>query len=144
MVYIFIGFILFVILFLLLFPFKIHVHNIDNYLHINIGDLLNLKLNLFALFYKKNKNNKKPEISKIKKIKFKEIDLKIRGLNFDYRLNGAYFGGLYGICGFLAQLGKMNNIKFNYEFNYLGDKSVEFKSVFRARMTTIIDIFNGV
>ncbi len=143
MIYIFISVLIVLGITLLIFPFKIHVYNNDNYLYINIGKLLNLKLNLLAVFDKKQKK-KKTEFSKIKKFKFKEINLKIQGLNFDYRLNGAYFGLIYALSGFFKNIGKMNDIKFNYEFNYLGDKSIEFNSIFRARMMTIIDIFNGV
>ena len=119
-------------------------YNEDNNFYINISNIVNLKINLFALLDNANNQDLKKQtkgFNVIKKLKFKEIDIKIAGLNFDYRLNGGYFGLLYAIFGFLDSILVSNDIKFNYDLKYQGDKSLEFKSIFRARIGNIIKGF---
>jgi hypothetical protein len=135
---------LIVILFLcllIIYPFKIIIYNQNNYLFINISNFITLKINLFVLF----DNNHNEEIKKqakgariITKVKFKEINIDIKGLNFDYKLNGAYYGIIYALLGFIDKLLETKNIKFNYNASYLGDKYIEFKSVFRIQVIKVI------
>ena len=135
---------LFLVLFVIFYPFKVLAYNEDNNFYINISNIVNLKINLFALLDNANNQDLKKQtkgFNVIKKLKFKEIDIKIAGLNFDYRLNGGYFGLLYAIFGFLDSILVSNDIKFNYDLKYQGDKSLEFKSIFRARIGNIIKGF---
>lgn len=143
-----IGIIILVILliFLVLYPFKVIIYNQDNYLFVNIAKIINLKLNLLVLFDNNHNEDIKKQVKGlkvIKKIKFKEIDLKVEGLNFNYSLNGAYFGILYALFGFLDKICQINNIKLNYDLKYLGDKSIEVKSVIRARIGAVLIGFYG-
>ena len=148
MKYIIIGIVAVVLLaIILVYPFKITIYNDENYLFINISKLVDLKLNLFVFLNDRNAINKdksKKGMKLIKKIKFKEIDFKLQGLNFDYRINGAYFGILYGIFGFLDSVCKINDRDLNYDLRYSGDKSIEFKSVVRARITNLLRVFQGI
>lgn len=146
MKYIVMGFILAIlIVFVFIYPFRISIYNNENYLYINISKFINLKVNLFVLLNntKINKNST-TGFKVLKKIKFKEVDLKLQGLNFDYNLNGGYFGLLYAIFGFIDSICNFNNIEFNYELNYNGDKSVDFKSIARARVINVLKVFNGI
>ena len=146
MKYFVIGLILLIILlFLFIYPFRISIYNDDNYLFINISKFLNLKVNLFVLINnpKINKNTSKG-FKVLKKIKIREVNLKLQGLNFDYRLNGGYFGMLYAVFGFLDSYCISNNITFNYELNYNGDKSIYFKSIARARVINVLKVFQGI
>lgn len=136
--------ILLLVLFVIFYPFKVLAYNRDNNFYINISNIVNLKINLFTLLDNANNQDLKKQtkgFNVIKKLKFKEIDIKIAGLNFDYRLNGGYFGLLYAIFGFLDAILVSNDIKFYYDLKYEGDKSLEFKSIFRARIGNIIKGF---
>lgn len=146
MKYFIVGIILLgVILFLFIYPFKVSIYNDDNYLFINISKFINLRVNLFVFLNnpKINKNAGKG-FKVLKKIKLKKVELKLQGLNFDYRLNGGYFGLLYALFGFLDSVCEVNNIEFNYELNYNGDKSVEFKSIARTRVINVLKVFQGI
>ena len=136
---------LLLIAFILIYPFRVSVYNEDNYLFINISKFINLKVNLFILINnpKINKNASKG-VKVLRKIKFEEVDVTLQGLNFDYRLNGGYFGLIYAIFGFLDSICQQNNINFNYNLNYKGDKSIEFKSIARARVINVIKVFQGI
>ena len=136
-----------VVLLILFYPFKVTIFNQDNYLFINVNGFVNLKLNLFVFLNNKpnlNKTKANTGFKLIKKIKIKEVDLKLQGLNFDYRINGGYFGLLYAMFGFLNSICKAKDIKLNYDFKYQGDKSIEFRSVIRARLTNVVKVFQGI
>ena len=126
---------------------KIIIYNQDNYLFVNISKFIDMKINLFVLIDNVHLGNIKKgskEIKVVKQMKIKEIDLKLQGLNFDYRLNGGYFGLMYAIFGFLDSICKINGINLNYDLRYQGDKSVEFKSIIRARVVNLIRVFQGI
>ena len=128
-------------LFLLFYPFKVKIYNIDNYLYINIIDFINVKINLFSILNDLNEDKIKKQksgVKIIKQLKFKEIDLKINGLNFDYRLNGGYFGILYAFLGTIDNILLTRGVLFNYDLSYDGDKSVEFYTIVRARFKNIL------
>lgn len=134
----------FLLLFIFFYPFKITLYNKDNYIHINISNFITLKMNLLVLLDSNHNEDIKKQAKGVKiinKVKFKEIDLRLQGLNFDYRLNGGYFGMLFALFGFLKILCEMNEINFNYDLKYQGDKSIEFKSIFRARVSKVLTTF---
>lgn len=135
--------VLIVISFFIFYPFKVKVYNLNNYLFINIGGIINIKINLLSLFENLNKdsiNEQKEGLKIIKKLKFKEVDLKIVGLNFDYRLNGGYFGLLYALFATIDNILLTRGVLFNYELSYKGDKSIEFFAIMRARMSNVIKV----
>lgn len=135
----------FLLLFVLVYPFRVSIYNQDNFLIVNISKLLNLKINLIELFKKPVDINKAPVGMKVlTKIKLKEVDLKLQGLNFNYSLNGGYFGGIYAFLGFVDLICMQNDIKFNYDLRYMGDKSLEFKSIIKARLLNVIKVFNKI
>lgn len=146
MKYYIIGIILIIILlFLFFYPFKVTIYNKDNYLYVNISELLNLKINLNMLLNKRyNLDDSSRGIKLISKIKIKEMDINISGLNFNYNLNGMYFGILYGIFGFFDSLCDFKDINFRYDLNYSGDKSISFKSVIKARVNNVIKVFKKI
>lgn len=148
MKYIILGIILTIILvFLLVYPFKIVIYNKSNYLHIDISNFLTLRLNLLAILDNAKSDdikNSSKNIKLMKKIKIKKIDIKLKGLNFDYRMNGAYFGAICALGGIGKKIFADKDIEFNCDFQYLGDKSIEFESIIRARAIKIIGIINNV
>ena len=136
-----------IIAFFLLYPFKIKIYNEENNLFINVNGFVNLRVNLFAILDSKqlsNQDNSTFPFKLLKKIKIKELDLKLAGLNFDYRLNGGYYGLLCGVFATIKSICYGNDIKFNYELEYLGDKSIEFNSVLRTRIYNVLKIFKSV
>ena len=138
-------FLLIMLIFVFIYPFRISIYNDDNYLFINISKFINLKVNLFVLINNPRINKDSTKGFKVlKKIKFKEVNMKLQGLNFDYRVNGGYFGLLYAVFGFIDALCRFNNINFNYELNYHGDKSVDFKTIARARVINVLKVFKEI
>ena len=148
MYYIFLTFLLIILcIIILIYPFKVTLYNEDNYLIIKISNILALRINLFVLL----DNNHNDELKKqskqvklIKKIKFKQIDLRIQGLNFDYKINGAYFGLAYALLGYINKVCQYQHIDLNYNLNYLGDKSIEFRVIFRARVALVLSGFLAI
>lgn len=138
-----VSFVIF-LLFIFFYPFKITLYNEDNYLYINISNFVTFKINLLVLFDNNHNEDIKKQAKGVKvinKVKFKEINLRLQGLNFDYRLNGGYFGMLFALFGLLKKICEMNEIDFNYDLRYQGDKSIEFKSIFRARVSRVLTAF---
>lgn len=138
-----VSFVIF-LLFIFFYPFKITLYNEDNYLYINISNFVTFKINLLVLFDNNHNEDIKKQAKGVKvinKVKFKEINLRLQGLNFDYRLNGGYFGMLFALFGLLKKICEMNEIDFNYDLRYKGDKSIEFKSIFRARVSRVLTAF---
>ena len=131
-------------IFVLLFPFKIKIYNRDNYLFINIANFIDLKLNLLVLLENidgLNIEKQKKNARVLKKIEIKEINLRAQGLNFNYQINGAYYGIIYAVVGFLNYILNYKGISFRYDLEYSGDKSIEFKSIIRARVGYVLSAF---
>lgn len=145
MVYIAIGVlvVLFIIL-ILVYPFKINIYNEDEYLFINISNFVNLKLNLLVLIENIDKINlekQKKSAKFLKNVRFEEVDLKIEGVNFDYQINGLYFGIMHALLGVIDCICYAKGIELKYDLKYLGEKSVKFNSVIRARISNVIIAF---
>ena len=137
-------FLLFTLVLLLFYPLKIKIYNSGNYLFVNIKNVLNLKINLLALIYKLDKLNleKQKKNSKvIKRIKLEEINLKISGLNFNYQINGAYYGIINAILGFLKSYSYQKNVILNYNLLYVGEKNILFKGKIKANFINLVSAF---
>lgn len=136
-----------IVVFLLTYPFKVIISNKSNYLYVNISNFLTLKVNLLLLLDKAKSGGLKDRdkgIGIIKKLRFKTIDVDVKGLNLDYSLSGAYYGVICAISGISKKYLEAKKIEFNYNLEYMGDKSVEFQSVIRARAITLIKTINRI
>ena len=88
--FVLILFIALLIIFLYVYPFKIYIYNDNKYLYIKVSFLMTLKLNLYVLLDPSNNEVFKKQAKGLKiinKLKFKEIDIYIRGLNMNYSIN---------------------------------------------------------
>lgn len=136
-----------VIFFLLFYPFKVTIWNEEEYLYIKISFLITIKINLFILFDNNHNDEIKKQASIIKilnKIRIKNIDLKMSGLNLDYEYGGEIFGYLNIILAILKNYLMMKNSEFTYDVNYMGKRSVKFKSIVYARLGIILkQVFGG-
>lgn len=147
MIYIIIFIVALLIILLFIYPFKIQIFNDDKYLFIKVGILITLKLNLYALLDESNSVELKKQakgIKIIKKLKFKEIDLYIRGLNYNYLVNGSYYGITCAILPIIQNILNSNEIKFNYLIDYNGELYIKFKSIVRSNFFNLIKGFYGV
>jgi hypothetical protein len=136
-----------IILFLLFYPFKITIFNNEKYLYIKISNIITLKLNLYALLDEENKEELKKQTKAIKlinKLKFKEISIYIRGINYNYEINGLYYGLLHAILPIANSILETNNIDFNYLIDYNGDPYIKFKSVVKGRLKNVLTAFYGI
>jgi hypothetical protein len=132
------------VIFLLLFPLKLKIFNKDNYLLINIANILNLRLNLLVLLENMNQDNLKKQkkaFKLLKKIELKELSVELTGLNFDYQISGAYYGTIHAIFGFIDSILYSRDIEFDYRLEYEGEKSFKFDSLIKARLTNILMAF---
>ena len=120
-----------ILIFLLLFPFKLKIFNKDNYLLINLGNIVNLRLNLLVLLENMNQLNlkrQKKTFNLLQKIEFKELNVELKGLNFDYQISGAYYGLIHALFGVIDSFLYYRNIEFDYKLEYDGEKSLKFES----------------
>ena len=143
----FVVIIIIILLFLLIYPFKITIYNDNKYLYIKVSYLMTLKLNLYVLLDPSNKETFKKQAKGLKiinKLKFKEIDIYIRGVNMNYSINGFYYGILQAILPIVNNLLESNNITFNYLVDYNGEMYIKFKSVVKARLNNVIKSFYGL
>ena len=147
MIYIIIFIITLLILLLFVYPFKIQIFNDDKYLFIKVGMLITLKLNLYALLDESNSLELKKQakgIKVIKKLRFKEIDLYIRGFNYNYLVNGSYYGITCALLPIIQNILDYNEIKFNYLVDYNGELYIKFKSIVRSNFFCLIKGFYGI
>ena len=135
------------ILFILFYPFKIALFNDGRYLYIKVSNFITLKLNLYALLEESNIDELKKQtksIKVIKKLKLKELDIYVRGFNYNYQINGVYYGVLLGLLPSISKILEENNITFNYLVDYTGELYIKFKSIVRARFSNILKAFYGM
>lgn len=147
MKYVILILIIALIIFVFIYPFKIIINNKSNYLYVNISNLLVFKLNLLGIIDKvKNEGIKDRKAGNrvIKNIKFKKISLNITGINSNYSLNAYYYGILCSVFGFLRTYFNYQNVEFDYNLNYLGEESLAFESIIRARAYRIINAINRI
>ncbi|MBR3890847.1 MAG: hypothetical protein IKJ30_02085 [Bacilli bacterium] len=138
---------LLLILFVFFYPFKITLYNDSKYLHIRISNIITLKLNLYALLEESNIDELKKQsksIKILKKLKLKQLDIYLRGFNYNYQINGIYYGILLGILPSINKLLERNNITFNYLVDYTGELYVKFKSIVRGNFSNILKVFYGI
>lgn len=128
------------VMFLLFYPFKFTIWNEAEYLYIKMW-LITIKINMLILF----DNNHNEEIKKqakmmrlVNKVRIDTIDLKISGLNFDYEYGGQIFGYLNIILAVIKNYLMMRNSDFNYDIEYMGEKSLKFKSIIYCKTGTIL------
>ena len=129
-----------VIIFLLLFPFKYTIWNEQEYLYIKTW-LTTIKINLLILFDNNHNEEIKKNAQMIKlfnKVKIETIDLKMSGLNFNYEYSGVIFGYLNIVLSVIKNYLMMRNSEFNYDIEYLGDKSISFKGIIYCKAGTIL------
>ena len=126
--------------FLLFFPFKYTIWNEYEYLYIKTW-IITIKINLLILF----DNNHNEEIKKnakmlklLNKIKVDTIDLEISGLHFDYEYSGQIFGYLNIILAVIKNYLMMKNSDFNYNIQYMGERSVRFTGIIYCKTETIL------
>ena len=132
---------------ILLYPFKITIFNDKKYLFIKISFLITLKLNIDALFNEENKEElvkQSKSFKIIKKLKFNEIDLYLSGINYNYSVNGAYYGLLCAFFPIIDNILESSKIKFNYLLDYDGELYLKFKSIVRARTFNVVKAFYGI
>ena len=129
-----------VIIFLLFYPFKFTIWNEKEYLYIKTW-LVTIKVNLLILF----DNNHNEEIKKnakliklINKIKIETINLNMSGLNFNYEYSGVVFGYLNILLSVIKNYLMMKNSEFNYQIEYMGDKSITFEGIIYCKTGTIL------
>ncbi|HHU59415.1 TPA: hypothetical protein GXZ34_00625 [bacterium] len=128
-------------MFILFYPFKVTVENKEQYLYIYFSSFFTYRINLLVLLDNEH-NDLIFEQSKkyylLKHLDFKYINIEIDGLNFDFNVGGEYYGYLHILFATLRNYAKANDIEFDYKLNYLRDKRIYFKSIFRYRWVTII------
>lgn len=135
-----------VITFLLFYPFKFTIWNENEYLYIKTW-MVTIKINLLILF----DNNHNEEIKKnarmiklFNKIQIETIDLKISGLNFNYEYSGVIFGYLNIVLPVIKNYLMMKNSDFNYNVQYMGEKSLRFKGIVYCKTGTILkQVYGG-
>jgi len=134
------------IIFLILYPFKFTIWNEKEYLYIKTW-FITIKINMLILFDNNHNEEIKKNVKLIRlfnKIKIDTIDLKIRGLNFDYEYSGQIFGYLNIVLAVIKNYLMMRNSDFNYDIEYIGEKSLKFKGIFYCKAGTILkQVYGG-
>ena len=135
------------ILFLLFYPFKVILWNEKEYLYVKISWIVTIKINMLILFDNNHNEEIKRQASIFKilnKIRIKTINLKISGLNLDYEYGGQMFGYLNIILAILKNYLMMKNSEFNYDVQYMGERSIKFKGIVYSKMGIILkQVFGG-
>jgi hypothetical protein len=128
------------LVFLLFYPFKFTIWNENEYLYIKTW-LITIKINMLILF----DNNHNEEIKKqakmiklVNKVNIDTIDLQIKGLHFDYEYSGQIFGYLNIALAVVKNYLMMRNSDFNYDIQYMGEKSIKFKGIIYCKTGTIL------
>ena len=135
------------IIFTIIYPFKIKIFNKSNYMYVNISNILVFRLNILGIIDKikvEGIKNKKVGKAVFKNVKVKKVGLRLKGLNFSYQLNAYYYGMLCAFFGFLRNYINYQNVEFEYDLDYLGDESIEFESIIRARAYKVINAINRI
>jgi len=133
--------------FLFIYPLTITVYNDDKYLYIKVSYFITLKLNIYKLFEESNREELQKQsksIRIIKKLKFKEINIYLRGINYNYSLSGAYYGLLCAIFPIIDSILESNDITFNYLVDYNGDLYIKFKGIVKSRAFNVFKAFYGI
>lgn len=137
----FLIFFVLLIFFLLLYPFKVTIWNKKEYLYIKISWLITIKINLLVLFDNQHNDEIKKQAKFIKllnKVRIESIYLKMSGLNLNYEYSGAFYGYLNVLLAFLKNYLMMRNSDFDYDIEYMGEKSIKFKSIIYAKVGIIL------
>lgn len=145
MLILFFAFLMLIII--LILPIKMKIYNNDQYIIVDVANIINFKINLISALdnlKRKKREDKKNSARFFKKIEIKQINIKLEGLNFDYQLNGAYFGILYAVFGFVNSLCSYKNISFYYDLKYQGDRMVEFDGIIRTKLIYVIGAFANI
>ena len=147
MVLLILAILLLLFLFIFFYPFKIIIFNNTKYLYIKISNIITLKLNLYALLDESNIDELKKQtkgIKVIKKLKFKEIDIYVRGFNYNYLVNGSFYGIVCATLPVIQNILDSNEIKFNYLIDYNGELYIKFKSIVKSNFFCLIKGFYGI
>lgn len=135
-----------IVAFLLFYPFKFTIWNEFEYLYIRTW-LVTIKINLLILFDNNHNDEIKKNAKMIKlfnKIRIETIDLKMSGLNFNYEYSGVIFGYLNIVLPIVKNYLMMKNSDFNYDIEYMGEKSIKFKGIVYCKTGTILkQIYGG-
>jgi len=129
-----------IIVFLLFYPFKFTIWNENEYLYIKTW-IITIKINMLILFDNNHNEEIKKQAKMIKlfnKIRIDTINLKMSGLNFNYEYSGQIFGYLNIILAVVKNYFMIRNTYFNYDINYMGEKSITFKSIIYCKTGTIL------
>lgn len=133
------------VFFLLFFPFKYMIWNEHEYLYIKTW-FVTIKINLLILFDNNHNEEIKKQAKLIKlfnKVRIDTINLKVSGLDFDYEYSGQVFGYLNIIFAILKNYLMMRNSDFNYDIQYMGERSLKFKGIIYCKTGTILKQMAG-